>query len=432
MGEDHAVVAVEISAMKCLLYLAPDLTRSSQVPRCGTENPLKFPRFTSPSVRWSQSVALANHFPYTERESDLVFGGSVKITFVLPFASLAGGVRVVAIYARLLHDRGHDITVISQPREHLPDWKRKVRRLSGRPVGRKAGNRTHLLDFLGDRHIVLEKARPVTQDDVPDADAIIATWWDTAFAIAHLPSSKGRKYYFIQHHEVHNDMTRHISGGSYFLPLKKITISRWLIDTMADLYGDRDVTLIENSVDLEQFHAAERGRQKRPTVGLLYAGTHFKGLDVSLAAIDIARQHVPDLQVVAFGVGKPNADYPLPSDALYFHSPAQDKIRDIYAMCDVWLCGSRAEGYHLPPSEAMACRCPVVSTKVGGTVEIIEEGVNGHLVDVEDSAALGARLAEVLRLPEAEWKAMSDAALHRIQQNSWEKATERFEQVLQH
>ena len=38
----------------------------------------------------------------------------MKNTYVLPLASTNGGTRVVATYARILHERGHDVTVVSQ------------------------------------------------------------------------------------------------------------------------------------------------------------------------------------------------------------------------------------------------------------------------------------------------------------------------------
>ena len=39
----------------------------------------------------------------------------MKITFVLAFAGLAGGVRVIATYAKMLADLGHEVTVVSCP-----------------------------------------------------------------------------------------------------------------------------------------------------------------------------------------------------------------------------------------------------------------------------------------------------------------------------
>ena len=63
-------------------------------------------------------------------------------------------------------------------------------------------------------------------------------------------------------------------------------------------------------------------------------------------------------------------------------------------------------------------------------MEIVTEGVNGHIVDVEDSAALGARLADVLSLDPKAWARMSDAAFDRAKSYSWDAATDKFEQLL--
>jgi glycosyltransferase involved in cell wall biosynthesis len=357
-------------------------------------------------------------------------GPGLRITFVIGLASLAGGVRVVAIYARKLAERGHQVTVVSQQPRDFDSPRRRLKRLlnPGRAFNRKGS--TPIGEIPGVRHVVVPRGYPFDPATIPDGDAIVATWWETAFAVADLPAEKGARFYFVQHHEVHEHLQRHLSAGSYHLPLKKITIADWLVETMATRYGDHDVAKVENSVDLGQFHAPERQKQARPTVGLLYSTTPFKGVPVSLAAIERARARVPDLQVVAFGSRPLDPGLPLPPGSRYFEKPAQEAIRDIYAMCDVWLCGSRAEGFHLPPSEAMACRCPVVSTRIGGAVEIVTEGVNGHIVDVGDSAALGDRLADVLTASPAAWKAMSDAALARVRGYTWDDATDRFERIL--
>ena len=37
----------------------------------------------------------------------------MRITFVLPYAGLAGGIKVVAIYTRLLREMGHHVNVVS-------------------------------------------------------------------------------------------------------------------------------------------------------------------------------------------------------------------------------------------------------------------------------------------------------------------------------
>jgi glycosyltransferase involved in cell wall biosynthesis len=355
----------------------------------------------------------------------------LKITFVLPVADLSGGVRVVAIYADRLRQRGHEVTVVSRPHapRSLRDRLRGLRRGQGW-LPRMRREPSHL-DGLPVRHHVIDGQRAIINEDLPDADVVVATWWETAEWVAALSPQKGAKAYFIQHHELWGSDRPDRVKATYRLPLHKITISRWLIDLMRDEYGDKDVTLVLNSVDTKQFFAPPRGKQSRPTVGFLYhAKVGWKGGDVVGRVLALAKAQLPDLHVVSFGALPQSAELPLPEGSTFVCRPAQDKIRELYAQCDAWLCGSRAEGFHLPPLEAMACRCPVVSTRVGGPIDIIEEGKQGRLVAVDDVDALARCLVEVLSLDEASWRAMSDAALEIALRYTWDDATTLFEQGL--
>lgn len=353
----------------------------------------------------------------------------MKITFILPYFGASGGNRVVAIYAGLLQKRGHQVTLVSQPAQ-VPTTGRKLKSLiRGRRVHPPVSGSV----FLGPEkinHIVLDSSRPPRESDVPDSDVIIATWWETAYWVAALSERNGRKFYFVQHHEIHKHLPWHISRGSYYLPLKKITISQWLVDIMREEYGDPSVPLIHNSVDTEQFHAPPRGKRTVPTVGLMYSATPIKGLDVSLRAIAKVLERIPNLKVVAFGTQPPTRSLPLPIGSEFHLKPSQDRIRKIYASCDAWLFGSREEGFGLPILEAMACRTPVVGTRTGAAPELIDDGMNGHVVDVEDSEALGERLLRVLSLAPDDWVSMSNAALSTTRDYTWTDATDLFERTL--
>lgn len=355
----------------------------------------------------------------------------LKINFVLPTVNMAGGIRVVAIYAAELARRGHDVTLVSVPHRQPPFGQRLKNFVRGRGWPRFEKQPSHVDALEGQpnvRHVVVDRWRPIEDRDLPDADVVVATWWETAEWVARLSPLKGAKAYFIQHHESVFETEPEVRVQStYRMPMHKITISRWLVDLMRDRYGDDDVTHVPNSVDTQQFQAPPRGRQARPTVGMLYHSLPWKGIDVSLRAIEHARRALPNLHVVSFGTEHQSAALPLPPGSTFEVSPPQARLRELYGSCDVWLCGSRAEGFHLPPLEAMACRCPVVSTKVGGPVDVIEEGKNGRLVDVDDADALGRALLDVLQLPEPAWRAMSDAAYATATRYTWSDATELFE-----
>ncbi len=353
----------------------------------------------------------------------------MKISFVAPLADRSGGIRVIAIHAEHLRKRGHEVLVVSQPRPR-PTLRRRIRSLLRGSAAPVISQGSHL-DGVEVPHRILERCRPITDGDLPNADVVVATWWETAEWVARLSPRKGAKAYFIQGHETFDYLPRERVAATYRLPLHKITISRWLVDLMRDQYGDDRVSLVLNSVDTRQFHAPPRGKQPIPTVGLLYYTMYLKGCRTSFEAVSLARREMPDLRVVAFGQEDPSPDLPLPTGTSYLKQPPQDEIKDIYARCDVWLCGSQREGFHLPPLEAMACRCPVVSTAVGGPIDRIENGRNGYLVPVGDHAALAGGLSRVLALPEAGWRAMSDAAYATATSYTWDDAADLLERALQ-
>jgi glycosyltransferase involved in cell wall biosynthesis len=353
----------------------------------------------------------------------------VRITFVLPFAGLAGGMRVIAIYAERLQRRGHKVFLTSTPVD-IP-LRRKVKSfVLGRGWPGLRREPSHF-DGISVEHKILEKVRPVTDSDVPDADIVLATYYTTAYGVQRLSPSKGAKAIFIQNYEVEEGRPNPRLDATWRMPMHKITISKWLVDLARTKFGDDFVSLVPNSVDTDQFHAPPRSKSAVPTVGLLYNSFSLKGCATSFKALKEVAAALPSLRLVCFGAERPSLRLPLPAFAEYHYRPRQDQLKDLYAQCDVWLCGSNVEGFHLPPFEAMACRCPVVSTRVGGPMDIVEEGINGHLVDVKDASALADRVLRVLNLPEAEWKRMSDAALDTATRFSWDDATELFEKALE-
>jgi glycosyltransferase involved in cell wall biosynthesis len=342
---------------------------------------------------------------------------------------MSGGLKVVVIYAQRLMRRGHIVCLLSPPAKSPSIPRRLKSWLSGN--GWPSGVVASHLDGSGIDHRILDDQRPITNQDVPDADIVIATWWETAEWVSALDLRKGTKVYFIQHHEIFPFASPERSRNTYWLPLNKIVISSWLKQLMSAEYGDDSAVLIPNSVDSDQFFAPARGKQAVPTVGFLYSTVSFKSLHVSLAALKIVKERLGDLRGVAFGSEQVSAQMPLPLWIDFHHLPPQDKIRLLYGRCDVWLCGSSSEGFHLPPLEAMACRCPVVSTRVGGPMDIIKDGWNGFLTEVGDSEALADRVMHILKLDQSAWRQMSDAAFMTASSYTWDDATELLETTLQ-
>src|SRR5205814_4087719 len=72
-------------------------------------------------------------------------------------------------------------------------------------------------------------------------------------------------------------------------------------------------------------------------------------------------------------------------------------VHELLACCDLSVLPSETEGMSNALLEAMAAGLPVVATRVGGASEIIEDEINGLLVQPRDPEALAAAVLRVLR-----------------------------------
>lgn len=352
----------------------------------------------------------------------------MRITFVLPGANLSGGVRVIAIYAEKLAQRGHDVLVLHPwpPEPRMRDKIRSVLSGQGWPVPHDK-KPTHF-DGRNVERRILDRARPLTDADVPDADVIIGTWWETCEWIEGLSQKKGAKVFFAQGYEIFDWLPVDRVKATWRKPMHKIVVSEWLAKIAREVYGDREVSLVPNAVDARQFHAPVRDKNATPTVGLLYCAESIKGCDVALRAYQLAKQKVPSLRLRSFGGDPPKRDA-LPPEATFELRPPQDRLREIYAACDAWLFPSRNDGFGLPLLEAMACRTPIIATPTGAAPELTAAGA-GALVRMDDPEDMANAIGRICDMSNPAWQAMSAHAHAIAQAHSWERAADQFEEAL--
>jgi glycosyltransferase involved in cell wall biosynthesis len=354
----------------------------------------------------------------------------MKITFILPQPGLSGGIRVIAIYADRLKRRGHDVLLVHPPNAQ-PSIKDRVRSLvRGQGWPRVPHTYPSHLDGLDVPRKTLDCWRPVTAQDLPDADVVVATWWETAEWVNALPPSKGAKAYFIQHYETHDHQPVGRVEQTWSLPFHKIVVAQWLAGIAREKYGDADAALVPNSVDLELFNAPDRGKQSVPAVGFMHAHVPWKGADLACEGIRIARKALPQLDCVAFGMHGPTPAHPVPENTRFTLLPESSALRGIYAQCDAWIVASRSEGFGLPILESMACRTPVIATPTGAAPELVGKG-GGLLVNHENPQAIAEAIVRIAKLSESEWKTMSDRAHETARGYTWDDATVLFERALQ-
>lgn len=332
----------------------------------------------------------------------------MKITFLLPPVGFAGGNLVVATYAQWLAAHGHEVALVSPPHPR-PPLKRAIKSwLKGQ--GWPAWSRIVPSDFdgLGLKHIVLDAYRPPMAKDVPVSDVIIATWWETAEWLMQLPDTHGAKAHLIQGHEIFDYCPKARVEATYRLPIKKIVVSEWLKKILKSLYDVEDVVVIPNAVDHEIFYPGQRSKNTTPSIGFLYHETAIKGTDVVFHVLERVLNKCHGAKIYSFGRPKKIKSNALEEKIIYKSSPTKKEIREIYSMCDAWICASRSEGFNLTAMEAMACGTPVVSTKTGWPADVISEGVNGYLCEIDDCEGLFNSIFQIFDSKKEKWTLMSE------------------------
>lgn len=105
-------------------------------------------------------------------------------------------------------------------------------------------------------------------------------------------------------------------------------------------------------------------------------------------------------------------------------------VENVYHTADIVVVPSRwQEPLGLINLEAGACRKPVVATRVGGIPEVVEDGVNGYLVEPGDVEALTARVADLIADPALRAR-MGEIGRTRVEQGFTTRPVREFESLL--
>lgn len=341
---------------------------------------------------------------------------------------MSGGARVIARYARMLQDRGHDVSLTglgAPPR----NWRRRLKETVGLSPKWREPNSHYALEGL--KMSLVHGRKNLTPADLPDADVVIATFWLTAEWLSALPPEKGEKVYFVQHHEAdfpHADRAR--AAATYRADCRIIAVSSWITSVLAREYGRNDAALVLNAVDAAHFAPrAERRKLDRPTIGFMGSRNATKRVDIAVRACEILKREFPDLRVRVLAAQKPDGAYVMHDWFEPEYDPSQQRLAEIYGDCDVWLFTSDIEGYGLPLLESLASGTPLVARPAGAAPDLVTPQ-NGALVDSDDPERIAEAAARILRLSAEDWKKMSDASLASARTHDWDDSFRKFEAAL--
>jgi glycosyltransferase involved in cell wall biosynthesis len=162
--------------------------------------------------------------------------------------------------------------------------------------------------------------------------------------------------------------------------------------------------IVHCGVQPERYDGERRGSGQR----LLFVGrlAGVKGVSVLFEALESIAPRFPDLQLTLIGDGLERADLEKEAQArglggavTFAGYRSQAEVAEALREADMLILPSFAEGVPVVLMEAMAAGIPVVTTRVAGIPELVEDGVSGLLVPPGDTDALADAISALLADP---------------------------------
>ena len=129
-----------------------------------------------------------------------------------------------------------------------------------------------------------------------------------------------------------------------------------------------------------------------------------KNQEMIFKAVKILRDKIPTIKLLLPGHQKMITEYKQMVKSMGIENNVEfmgyrRDIARLVAMCDVSVSASRREGLPVNLIEALAIGKPIVATRVRGNSDIVEDGVNGFLVELDNYEQMAEKLLEIYSNP---------------------------------
>jgi len=175
-------------------------------------------------------------------------------------------------------------------------------------------------------------------------------------------------------------------------------------------YDPQKIVVIRNGITLTKFEKKQRGDAIRaelgvpssaPIVGVFSRLNPMKGVQYFLDAAKILADRFQDVYFLVVGDGAVRHDLEAQAARLglgrrIVFTGFRSDVPDLLAEAAISVLPSLSEGISNTLLESMAAGVPVIATRVGGSPEVVEDGVSGLLIPPRDADALAGAIARLL------------------------------------
>lgn len=336
----------------------------------------------------------------------------VHILLLGPSATPVGGYKVAYEYANALTEAGERVTVWHSTAffAEMVDGSRVIKRAKAyvRSFLSRLSFRRGLAPWMTVHPAVtMRLTGGLPRPRVQAGDIVLATAVETVRHAARIArAGDAASVALMQHFE-----TWAASGDQIIEAMRevdvRVVIAPWLGEILA-AHGMASV-LLPNAIDAGAFPLGPPLDRRGEVVLTLLSRHSYKRPDVVIAALQQIHERLPSARLVAFGQDERPTD--LADYVQYTRDPAPPELRSLYQQATVYMCGSDAEGWHLPPAEATLSGASVVSTDIGGVRVSMES--DALYAPTGDAARLAELVVVALR-QRAESQERADRARERL------------------
>lgn len=303
----------------------------------------------------------------------------MNITVILPppVQKPVGGYKIIYNYIKLLVSSNNSIKVNFVYQLNLPFKKKKSKilyLLKSIYFNYLKTNYYNWFDFgniSNVRHLV-----GANKKLIENSDLIIVTAVRTAIYFKKLEIDKPT-IYLIQHYEDWGIPVKDLVE-TYHYGFENVVVSSWLQNTLK-INNSNVSLLLPNPVD-DSFDIQIPFLERNPkTIFFLYHPAKWKGCKELIESLEIVIGKFPETRISCFSAIKKPKNFP--KWIKFYYKPSRKKLKYLFNEHSIFISSSYSEGYGLPPAEAMACGCVVITTDSGGVNDFAKNNVTAFMVE---------------------------------------------------
>ncbi|WP_228255362.1 glycosyltransferase family 4 protein [Ornithinimicrobium avium] len=197
-------------------------------------------------------------------------------------------------------------------------------------------------------------------------------------------------------------------------------------------FGAGEVQVVPNGVVLDPVASSRPATQEEQVVLAAGRVVEKKGFDLLIRAAQAFPPHAR-VQIVGEGPGQKGleklaTELGIRSRIDFLGRKDAGEVQRLMAKADVVVVPSRVEAFGIVVLEAWASGTPLVATTRGGPADLVTDGVDGRLVDPEDTTALARAVVQLLSDREKS-RRMATRGLETVRRFTWDRVVDAYMQI---